>query len=56
MEKSSVLAKTHSLKELNHSISIGASEEVQKLHHYRQGNSVSHDFIETWLALALIAA
>lgn len=53
MEKSSVLVKTHFLKELNHSISTGGSEEAQDTHQFLQGNSISHDFIQTWLALAL---
>ncbi len=53
MEKSSVLVKTHFLKELNRSISTGGSEEAQDAHHFLQGNSISHDFIQTWLALVL---
>jgi hypothetical protein len=53
MEKSSVFVKTHFLKELNHSFSIGGSEEAQSAHNFLQGNSISHDFIQTWLALAL---
>ncbi|PMD16933.1 hypothetical protein NA56DRAFT_282513 [Hyaloscypha hepaticicola] len=53
MEKTSVLVKTHFLKELNHSISTGGSEEAQGAHQFLQGNSISHDFIQTWLALAL---
>jgi hypothetical protein len=53
MEKSSALTKAHSLEELNHYLSIGGSAEVQGAHNYLQSHSLSPDFIQTWLALAL---
>jgi hypothetical protein len=53
MEKSSALVKTHSLEALNHNLSIGGSVEVQQAHNFLQEHSLSWDFIQTWLALAL---
>ena len=53
MEKSSALAKANSLEELSHYLSTGGPVEVQKAHNYLQCHSISQDFIQTWLALAL---
>jgi hypothetical protein len=53
MEKSSALVKTHFLEALSYNLSLGGSAEVQKAHNFLQDHSLTSDFIQTWLALAL---